>query len=192
MSHATWKAAIAPIATLVLCAALVGGCVMHSIVPGNADTTTADTIYQVAEKEAFIAVLDVYAVELPKQSVDDVVEGTYRGYSSDARFGLDWTTHRVLVIPARGLDKSGKEIRGYRYDIRSSGSRLIENPLRHKRIREMLQERLATTAAVVTSVRDGEYETSGEAYLGLKRDAADIKAERARTDRALEIERAKK
>jgi hypothetical protein len=192
MSHPTWKAAIAPIATIVLCAALVGGCVMHSIVPENADTTTADTIYQVAEKEAFIAVLDIYAVELAKQSVDDVVEGKYRGYSSDARFGLDWTTHRVLVIPARGVDKSGKEIRGYRYDIRSSGSRLIENPLRHKRIREMLQERLASTAAVVTSVRDGEYETNGEAYLGLKRDAADIKAERARTDRLLEIERAKK
>ena len=96
---------------------------MHSIVPGNAETTTADTIYQVAEKEAFIAVLDIYAVELAKQSVDDVIEGKYRGYSSDARFGLDWTTHRVLVIPARGVDKSGKEIRGYRYDIRSSGSR---------------------------------------------------------------------
>lgn len=56
----------------------------------------------------------------------------------------------------------------------------------------MLQERLVSTAAVVTSVRDGEYETNGEAYLGLKRDAADIKAERARTDRLLEIERAKK
>jgi hypothetical protein len=87
---------------------------MHSIVPGNAETTTADTIYQVAEKEAFIAVLDIDAVELPKQSVDDVVEDTYRGHSSDARFALDWTTHRVLVIPARGVDKSGKEIRGWR------------------------------------------------------------------------------
>jgi hypothetical protein len=175
----------------ILWAALLGGCVMHSTMPQHSETTT-ETIYQIAQKEAFIAVLDIYAIELPKQSVDDVVEGTHRGYSSDARFALDWTTHRVLVIPAKGLDRSGKEVRGFRYDIRSSGSRLIENPLRHKRIREMLQERLAKTATVVTNVRDDAYETNGEAYLGLKRDAADIKAERARTDRLLEIERAKK
>jgi hypothetical protein len=31
------------------------------------------------------------------------------------------------------------------------------------------------TATVVTNVRDGKYETDGRAYLGLKRDARDIK-----------------
>jgi hypothetical protein len=31
------------------------------------------------------------------------------------------------------------------------------------------------TAVVVTNLRDGSYETDGRAYLGLKRDARDIK-----------------
>ena len=31
------------------------------------------------------------------------------------------------------------------------------------------------TATIVTNVRDGNYETDGRAYLGLKRDARDIK-----------------
>jgi hypothetical protein len=31
------------------------------------------------------------------------------------------------------------------------------------------------TATVVTNIRDGKYETDGRAYLGLKRDARDIK-----------------
>ena len=159
----------------ILSAALLAGCVTHSTTRGDSDITAAQTIYQISEKEAFTTVLDIYAVELPKQSVDDVVEGHYRGYSSDARFGMDWTTHRVLVIPAKGIDKNGQEVRGYWYDIRSSGSRAIENPLRNKRIRQMLQDALGKTAVVVTNVQDGEYETDGKEYLGLKRDARDIK-----------------
>ena len=175
---------------VVLCAALLTGCVMHSTTRGDSETTTL--IYQISEREAFITILDIYAIELPKQSVDDVVEGPYRGYSADARFAMDWTTHRVLIIPVKGIDNSGKEVRGYWYDIRSSGSRLIENPLRHNRIRQMLHETLAKTAIAVTNVRDDEYGTTGEAYLGLKRDAADIKAERARSEKLLELERKKK
>jgi hypothetical protein len=147
---------------------------MHSTTPESSGTAT-QTIYQVSEREAFLTVLDIYATEMPKQSVDDVVEGKYRGYEADARFALDWTTHRVLVIPVRGVDRDGREVRGYRYDIHSSGSRLIENPLRHKRIREMLEQALGKTAITLQNVRDDEYETDGRAYLGLKRDAREIK-----------------
>jgi len=164
---------------------------MHSTTRGHSEATT-HIIYQISEKEAFITVLDIYAVELPKQSVDDVIEGNYRGYSADARFAMDWTTHQVLIIPVKGIDKNGQEVRGYWYDIRSSGSRMIENPLRHKRILQMIQERLATTTIVVTNVHDAEYETDGKEYLGLKRDARDIKAERVRLDQLLEIDRKKR
>lgn len=190
MRPAPWNAArITFLAMVMLCTALLAGCVTHSTTRGDLDTTAAQIIYQISEKEAFITVLDIYAVELPKQSVDDVVEGHYRGYSSDARFGMDWTTHRVLVIPAKGIDKNGQEVRGYWYDIRSSGSRAIENPLRNKRIRQMLQDALGKTAIVVTNVQDGQYETDGKEYLGLKRDARDIKAERERLEKALEMDR---
>lgn len=148
---------------------------MHSTTPEYPNAPQA--IYRISEQEAFTTILDIYAVELPKQSVDDVVEGNHRGYSADARFGPDWTTHRVLVIPVKGTDKSGQEVRGYRYDIHSSGSRGIENPIRHKRIREMIQKALAMTEVIVTNVQSGEYETDGRAYLGLKRDARDIKVQ---------------
>lgn len=160
----------------LLCTALLlSGCVTHSMTPEYPNAPQA--IYRVAEREAFITILDIYAVELPKQRVDDVVEGGKRGYSADARFGPDWTTHRVLVIPVKGTDQRGQEVSGYRYDIRSSGSRGIENPIRHKRIREMIQKALAKTEVVVTNVQSGEYETDGKAYLGLKRDARDIKVQ---------------
>jgi hypothetical protein len=93
---------------------------------------------------------------------------------------MDWTDHRVLVVPARGTDKDGREVSGYWYDIRSSGSRVIENPLRHGRIREAIQQRLGSRAVAVTNLTDGQYATDGEAYLGRKRDARDIMAERSR------------
>lgn len=160
-------------AAFMICAALLAGCVMHSTTREQSDTT--QILYQISEREAFTTVLDIYAIELPKQSVDDVVEGHYRGYNATARFWLDWTDHRVLVIPAKGIDKNGREVRGYWYDIHSSGSRAFENPLRHNRIRQMIEEKLQKTAIVVSNVQDGEYETDGKEYLGLKRDARDIK-----------------
>lgn len=159
-----------------LCTVLfLSGCVMHSTTPEY--PSAPQTIYRISEREAFISILEIYVVELPKQSVDDVVEDGYRGYSADARFGPDWTTHRVLVIPVKGTDQSGLEVRGYRYDIHSSGSRAFENPIRHKRIREMIQKTLAKAEVVVTNVQRAEYETDGKAYLGLKRDARDIKVQ---------------
>jgi hypothetical protein len=165
------------LAIAILCTALLGGCVMHTVTRGDSDVA-AHTIYRVSEEEAFTTILDIFAVEMPKQSVDDVVEGKYRGYNATARFWMDWTDHRVLVVPAKGIDKGGKEVSGYWYDIRSSGSRMIENPLRHNRIREAIQQRLGNRAVLVTTLQDGQYETDGAAHLGRKRDAADIVSER--------------
>jgi hypothetical protein len=152
---------------------------MHSVTRGDHDVA-AQTIYTISEEEAFNTILDIFADEMPKQSVDDVVEGKYRGYNATARFWMDWTDHRVLVVPAKGLDKDGREVSGYWYDLRSTGSRLFENPLRHNRIREAIQHKLSSRAVLVTSLQDGQYETDGEALLGRKRDARDIVAERDR------------
>jgi hypothetical protein len=164
---------------VALCAALLGGCVTHTATRGDSDAK-AQTIYEVSEEAAFATVLEIFAVEMPKQSVDDVVEGKYRGYNATARFWMDWTDHRVLVVPAKGIGKDGRAVSGYWYDIRSSGSRMIENPLRHNRIREAIEQRLGSKAVTVTNLQDGQYETDGAAYLGRKRDAGDIIAERNR------------
>jgi len=51
---------------------------------------------------------------------------------------------------------------------------MIENPLRHGRIREAIQQKLGSRAVVVTNLQDRPYETDGAAYLGRKRDAQDI------------------
>ena len=169
------------LAIAILCAALLGGCVMHTETRGDSNVA-AHTIYKISEEEAFTTILDIFAVEMPKQSVDDIVEGKYRGYNATARFWMDWTDHRVLVVPAKGIDKDGREISGYWYDIRSSGSRMIENPLRHNRIREAIEQKLGNRAVAVITLQDGQYETDGAAYLGRKRDARDIVAERSRKD----------
>ena len=168
---------------LVISAALFGGCVTHSVTRGDPNAAT-HTIYQVSEDEAFTTILDIYAVEMPKQSVDDVREGKFRGYNATARFWMDWTHHRVLVIPAKGVHKDGREVQGYWFDIRSSGSRAFENPLRNGRIREAIQQRLGKSAVAVTKLSDREYETDGEAFLGRKRDARDIRVERAQTPKS--------
>ena len=144
----------------------------------NADDVTCRFVNLPKREKAFTIALDSYARLLPKQSVDDVVEGRRRGYSADQRFALDWYTHRVLVVPAIGTDANGREVRGYWFDISGSGSMPISGSAMHKKLREALENALAETgtATVVTNLRDGSYETDGRAYLGLKRDARDIKS----------------
>ena len=165
------------LAIAAVCAVFTSGCVTHTVTRGDSNGA-AGTIYEISEEAAFTTILEIFAVEMPQQSVDDVVEGKYRGYNATARFWMDWTDHRVLVVPAKGIDKDGREVSGYWYDIRSSGSRMIENPLRNSRIRAAIEQKLGKRAVAVTNLQDGHYETDGEALLGRKRDARDIVAER--------------
>jgi hypothetical protein len=78
------------------------------------------------------------------------------------------------VIPAVGTDASGNEVHGYWYDI-SGGGTLIPSGEGKARFLRFIRTRLDGTGTVITNVRDGKYETDGRAYLGLKRDARDIK-----------------
>jgi hypothetical protein len=54
---------------------------------------------------------------------------------------------------------------------------LLATERRRTGLIELIRARLDATgtATVVTNLRDGQYETDGRAYLGLKRDARDIK-----------------
>jgi hypothetical protein len=167
--------------------ALVGlmaaGCATSSTTLVRPDLGAGQVIYRISEEKAFTIALDAYALLLPKQSVDDVVDGRRRGYSADQRFALDWYTHRVLVIPAVGTDPGGREVHGYWFDISGSGSMPISGSAKHKEFLRVIEDALAETGAatVVSNLRDGNYETDGHAYLGLKRDARDIKAGRQST-----------
>jgi hypothetical protein len=148
-------------------------------------------IYRISEAQAFTTALEGYAALYPKQSVDDVVEGSRRGYNADERMWMDWWSHRLLIIPATGIDANGNEVRGYWYDYSGSGS-MGPTDKRTTGLLNFIRSRLEPTAVVVTNVRDGSYETDGRAYLGLKRDARDIKltpqpAETSNADRLADL-----
>ena len=161
-----------------LMAVLATGCATSSTTLVRRDQGPGQVIYRISEEKAFTIALDSYAALLPKQSVDDIVDGLRRGYSADQRFALDWYSHRVLVIPAVGTAANGTEVQGYWFDISGSGSMPISGKtISTEFLRVILASLDATrTATVVTNLRDGSYETDGRAYLGLKRDARDIKA----------------
>ena len=162
------------IATTLLAAA---GCASSSTTLARPDLGSKQVIYRISEMQAFTIALHAYARLLPKQSVDDVVEAGRRGYSADQRFALDWYTHKVLVVPALGTDANGREVTGYWFDISGSGSMPISGGAKHREFLKVIGDALAATgtATAVTNLRDGEYETDGRAYLGLKRDGRDIK-----------------
>jgi len=80
------------------------------------------------------------------------------------------------VIPAIGTDGNGNEVRGYWYQY-SGGGTYFPSEKRTTGIIEFIRTRIDATgtAVVVTNLRDSTYETDGRAYLGLKRDARDIR-----------------
>jgi hypothetical protein len=138
---------------------------------------TGQVIYRISEEQAFTVALDAYAALYPKKSVDDIVEGNRRGYNADERsWAGDWWHHRILVVPAIGIDSGGKEVHGYWYDY-SGGGTFAPTKKRTTGLIEFIRMRLDATgtATLVTNLRDGQYETDGRAYLGLKRDARDIR-----------------
>jgi Short C-terminal domain len=174
-------------------ALLVSGCASTGTTLVRPDGE-GQVIYRISEEEAFTIALDAYAALYPNKSVDDVVENRRRGYNADERsWAGDWWHHRILVIPAIGSDAGANEVHGYWYDY-SGGGTFAPTNKRTTGLLQFIRARLDATGkgVVVTNVRDGQYETDGRAYLGLKRDARDIKlaprpATPSNTDRLNEL-----
>ena len=168
------------IAVMAMLTTVVTGCSSSGTTLSRSGGSGEQVIYQISEEQAFTTALDAYAVLYPKQSVDDIVEGQRRGYNADERAWMDWWSHRLLVIPAIGTDPHGKEVRGYWYDYSGSGS-MWPTEERQTALIKLIRARLDATgtAVKVTNLRDGHYVTDGQGYLGLKRDAGDIRPEAA-------------
>ena len=135
------------------------------------------TIYRISEETAFTTALDAYAVLAPKQGVDDIVVASRRGYNADVDYGTNRWYHRILVVPAIGTEASGKEVHGYWYDYSGGGDIWMTREKKQLGFLDFIRARLDATgtAVAVTDLRDGHYETDGHAYLGMKRDARDIR-----------------
>src|SRR2546427_10402011 len=69
-------------------------------------------IYRISEEQAFTTALEAYATLLPKQSLDDIVDGKWRGFNADLWAWMDHWSNRILVIPAVGTDMNGNDVRG--------------------------------------------------------------------------------
>lgn len=173
----------------MLAALSITGCSAHSTTLLWEEPNARQVIYRVSEETAFTTALEAYAALFPSKSVDDVVEGSRRGYNADERtWAGDWWHHRILVIPAIGTDANGNEVRGYWYDY-SGGGTFAPTTKRTTALMQFIRSRLNPSAAVVTNIRDGAYETDGRAYLGLKRDARDILPTLRRTPAATNSDR---
>jgi hypothetical protein len=153
-----------------------GGWSTHSTTLARDGVGAGQVIYRISEEKAFTTALDAYAALFPKQSVDDIVEGNRRGYNVDENWSTSQWHHRILVVPAIGTDASGTEVHGYWYDYSGAGN-LGPTVERITGLLQFIRARLdpTGTAVVVIGLRDGQYETDGRAYLGLKRDARDIR-----------------
>lgn len=163
--------------TAVLIAWVVTGCASSGTTLVHPSYGERHVIYRISEEQAFTIALDAYAALYPNKSVDDVADGHRRGYNADERnWAGDWWHHRILVIPAIGNDVSGKEVSGYWYDYQGGGT-FAPTEKRTTELLNFIRARLDATgtATIVRNLRDGKYETDGRAYLGLKRDARDIK-----------------
>ena len=161
--------------TAVLVVALTG-CATSGTTLVRPDRREGQVIYRISEEQAFTIALEGYATLFPKQSVGDIVEGNRRGYNADERSWADWWSHRILVVPAVGTDSSGHDVHGYWYAYSGGGTLFATDRRMHGLLRFIRARLDATgTGTVVTNLREGRYETDGRAYLGLKRDARDIK-----------------
>ncbi len=77
-------------AAAALMALAATGCASSGTTLTQPNRPGSQLIYHISEEQAFMTALEAYAALLPKQSVDDVVEGTRRGYNADQRRGPDW------------------------------------------------------------------------------------------------------
>src|SRR5437660_8120059 len=88
-------------AFLMVGALLIAGCgpftlSTHSTTLSSDGTNAGQVIYRISEETAFTTALDAYAVLLPKQGVDDIVERNRRGYNVEENFGASQWHHRIL------------------------------------------------------------------------------------------------
>jgi Short C-terminal domain len=168
MSPCSMMAAVAA-ALLVF---LSAGCSTHNTTLAR-EAGGTQVIYRLSEEQAFRMAMDAFAEVLPNQSLYDITGGR-RGYYATWRFGLDTYSQRILVVPAVGTDATGHEVKGFWFDVSGSGTAIISGAGKNRELYQRIQEALEAggTGVAVTNLRDGIYETDGQAHRAGGRDAS--------------------
>jgi hypothetical protein len=145
----------------------------------TSDSENGTILYTLEEKEAFKiahhAMLDV----LPGRKIT-ILDGPTKGYSTYFRFVLDTYTQQILVLPASGIDQTGKHIFGYYYEVSGSGSSIVQGRAKNVALFETLNRNLqeTNTAVIVTHLQNENYTSSISIDLSKENNDAFDKLER--------------
>jgi|WetSurMetagenome_2_1015567.scaffolds.fasta_scaffold00413_20 hypothetical protein len=147
---------------MILLLLLTVGCSKH-FTTLQKENDMSSLIYQIPEDRAFQMAYWAITSSFPNRKITEI-EGPIRGYSTYFRIMLDTYTQQILVFPAMGSKKDGKDIKGYYFEVSGGGTTVIGRQ-KNVNMYEQLSKALADTGAgvVVTNVRPSKYETTKRA-----------------------------
>lgn len=142
---------------LLVLAITLGACSTH-FDTSQQEGVDGRTIYQLNQEQAFAIAYNAIATVLPGRKISEI-DGPVKGYSTWFRFVLDTYTQQVLVVPAKGVSKSGVPVEGFYFEVSGSGSAIVQGRAKNVSIYETIQAELDKLgiAAVVPQIERGSY-----------------------------------
>lgn len=133
---------------------------------------SGQVIYRISEEQAFTTVLDAYA-RCFRSRACSTSPAPGAGIRQPSASVSTRTLQKVLIVPAVGTDSTGREVPGYWFDVSGGGTAGISGSAKNRELFRRIVEALDATgtATVVTSVREGRYETDGRQYRAGGKDA---------------------
>lgn len=116
------------------------------------------TIYQLPQEQAFAIAYNAIATVLPGRKISEI-DGPVKGYSTWFRFVLDTYTQQVLIVPAKGISKSGAPVEGFYFEVSGSGSSIVQGRAKNVSLYETIQAELdkLNVAVVVPQIERESY-----------------------------------
>lgn len=115
---------------LTLCAFLAAGCATtRSTAQGGDASSQTQKMYPVSAEKADRILIQAMTYQFPDASVLRV-ELPHKGYFVTRRFALDSHEFTARMIPAKGIDETGKTVDGYIFEVFDEGSMLISGSVR--------------------------------------------------------------
>ena len=115
---------------LTLCALLASGCATtRSTAQGENTSNQTPKMYPMSAENADKILIKAMAYQFPDAPVVRV-ELPYKGYFVTRRFALDSHDFTARMIPAKGIDETGKTVDGFIFEVIDDGTMLISGQVR--------------------------------------------------------------